>query len=62
MVLSEERLKILEMLQDGKINAEQAEGLLQALGEEKTTGDRQTARKLRLWAVVHKGDVGSGCG
>ncbi len=32
MVLSEERLKILEMLQDGKINAEQAEGLLQALG------------------------------
>ena len=35
MVLSEERLKILEMLQDGKINAEQAEGLLQALGEEK---------------------------
>ena len=35
MVLSEERLKILEMLQDGKINAEQAEGLLQALGEDK---------------------------
>jgi len=32
MVLSEERLKILEMLQDGKITAEQAEGLLQALG------------------------------
>ncbi|MDX9866056.1 MAG: hypothetical protein RBT34_14735 [Anaerolineaceae bacterium] len=35
MVLREERLKILEMLQDGKLTAEQAEGLLQALGDEK---------------------------
>jgi SHOCT-like domain len=44
MVLSEERLKILEMLQDGKINAEQAEGLLQALGEDKKE-DRTASRE-----------------
>ena len=43
MVMSEERLKILQMLQDGKITAEQAEGLLEALGEDdkETTTFRQ---------------------
>lgn len=43
MVMSEERLKILQMLQDGKITAEQAEGLLEALGEDDkdTTTSRQ---------------------
>jgi hypothetical protein len=35
MTMSEERLKILQMLQDGKITAEQAAGLLEALGDEK---------------------------
>jgi len=45
MVLSEERLKILEMLQDGKINAEQAEGLLQALGEDKQGVDAADPEK-----------------
>ena len=39
MVLSEERLKILQMLQDGKLTAEQAEGLLQALGEDNEKKD-----------------------
>lgn len=33
MGASEERLKILQMLQDGIINAEEAAGLLDALGE-----------------------------
>jgi hypothetical protein len=35
MATNEERLKILQMLQDGKITAEQAAGLLEALGEVK---------------------------
>jgi hypothetical protein len=69
MVLSEERLKILEMLQDGKINAEQAEGLLQALGEEKTTGrpaNREEASFMgggtqgRRWFRVRVTDTDSG--
>ncbi len=34
MVTAEERLKILQMLQDGKISAEAAAQLLQAMGEE----------------------------
>ncbi|MFP4022095.1 MAG: SHOCT-like domain-containing protein [Halanaerobium sp.] len=32
--MSEEKMRILEMLQDGKINAEETEKLLAALGEE----------------------------
>src|SRR5512142_825622 len=34
MVTAEERLKILQMLQDGKISAEAAAQLLQAMGED----------------------------
>ena len=69
MVLSEERLKILEMLQDGKINAEQAEGLLQALGEdsekkefaqwEKDSFFGREDRKKR-WFRVRVTDISSG--
>ena len=44
MATNEERLKILQMLQDGKITAEQAAGLLEALGQvdtEKTNPRRE---------------------
>ena len=34
--MSEEKMRILEMLQDGKINAEETEKLLAALGEEES--------------------------
>ncbi len=40
MVTAEERIKILQMLQDGKISSEAAAQLLQALGE----GDPEPAR------------------
>jgi hypothetical protein len=69
MVLSEERLKILQMLQDGKITAEQAEGLLQALGEDsekkefaqwdKVSAFGGEARKKR-WFRVRVTDISSG--
>ncbi|MFW6229621.1 MAG: SHOCT-like domain-containing protein [Halanaerobium sp.] len=35
--MSEEKMRILEMLQDGKINAEETEKLLAALGEEESS-------------------------
>ena len=69
MVLSEERLKILEMLQDGKINAEQAEGLLQALGEDKQEEDVVNQEKgtfsgggsgAKRWFRVRVTDTNSG--
>lgn len=35
--MNEEKMRILEMLQEGKINAEETEKLLTALGEEEST-------------------------
>ena len=69
MVLSEERLKILQMLQDGKITAEQAEGLLQALGED--SGKKEFAQwdkdsafggdtRKKRWFHVRVTDIASG--
>ena len=46
-MMNEERMRILEMLQEGMINAEEAEKLLTALGEEesgKTTAFRLQGR------------------
>ncbi len=57
---TEERLKILQMLEEGKITAEEAAALLRALGGRKPgpagPGPSGEARFLR----VHVTDIGSG--
>ena len=45
--VKEERMKILEMLQDGKITAEEAMKLLEALGDAAEDPQRQTRRRQR---------------
>lgn len=45
--MKEERMKILEMLQDGKITAEEAMKLLEALGDAAEEPQRQTRRRQR---------------
>lgn len=45
--MQEERMKILEMLQDGKITAEEAMKLLEALGDAAEDPQRQTRRRQR---------------
>ena len=45
--VKEERMKILEMLQDGKITAEEAMKLLEALGDAAEEPQRQTRRRQR---------------
>ncbi|MDA0709134.1 MAG: hypothetical protein O3B73_02870 [bacterium] len=44
--MTEERMKVLEILQEGKINAEEAARLLDALG--KTTRDEDRPIKLKI--------------
>lgn len=44
-MMKEEKMRILEMLQDGKINAEETEKLLAALGEEES--GQSTAVQLK---------------
>ncbi|WP_146161871.1 SHOCT-like domain-containing protein [Halanaerobium saccharolyticum] len=48
-MMNEEKMRILEMLQDGKINAEETEKLLAALGEEESgqTGALQLKNRER---------------
>lgn len=45
MVSSEERIRILQMLQEGKITAEEANRLLSALGQNARTTQSATARR-----------------
>ena len=45
--MKEERMKILEMLQDGKITADEAMKLLEALGDAAEEPQRQTRRRQR---------------
>jgi DUF4097 and DUF4098 domain-containing protein YvlB len=46
--VSEEKLRILKMLEEGKITAQEAENLLRALGEtlEEEFGPRQSASQM----------------
>jgi hypothetical protein len=46
--MSEERLKILKMLEEKKITSEQAAKLLDALGETTTTGEGKFL-KVKVW-------------
>ena len=45
--MNEEKMRILEMLQDGKINAEETEKLLAALGEEESGQSKAVQLKNR---------------
>ena len=46
--MTEERLKILEILQEGKINAEEALQLLEALKRSTGDGDKKRVVKVRV--------------
>ena len=65
--MNEEKMRILEMLQDGKINAEETEKLLAALGEEESPqskavqlksrnegGNKQEEKKRHLRIIVNE--------
>lgn len=63
MVASEERLRVLRMLEDGKITPEEATSLLRALSQGQKSGPRETgsgtgARYLRIRVT----DLNSGTG
>lgn len=45
--MNEEKMRILEMLQDGKINAEETEKLLAALGEEESGSSKAVQLQKR---------------
>ena len=63
MVTSEERLKILKMIDEGKISADEGARLLTALGEGRKT-DRRTTASLRgggaRWLRVRVTDMVTG--
>lgn len=46
--MSEERMRILKMLEEGKITVEEADNLLSALGEDEKPRKSRTARFLRI--------------
>ncbi len=46
-MMNEEKMRILEMLQDGKINAEETEKLLAALGEKESGSSKAVQLKNR---------------
>jgi hypothetical protein len=48
MASSEERMRILSMLQEGKITAEEANRLLSALNQAAKAGPKRTPRQLRV--------------
>jgi len=65
MVTSEERLRILKMVQEGKISAEEGIHLMDALGEDKQKKDssdntKRPARKTARWFRVRVTDQISG--
>lgn len=66
MVMSEEKLKILQMLQNGVITADQAAGLLEAMGEEKVSPAKEqvfsgeTSSSGKRWFRVRVTDSDTG--
>jgi hypothetical protein len=57
--MNEEKMRILEMLQDGKINAEETEKLLAALGEEESGSLKSVQLKNRESAGNSDSETGS---
>ncbi len=62
MATAEERMKILQMIRDGKISAEEGAKLLSALGENKKTPRRPTLRTAGgpRWFRVRVTDMTTG--
>jgi hypothetical protein len=63
MATTEERMKILKMIQEGKISAEEGAKLLSALRESRETESRRgrlVGEKRRGWLRVRVTDVASG--
>ncbi len=60
MVTSEERIRILAMLQEGKITAEEANRLLTALGQSTKGGTSPTSRRNPNHLRVHVTDLNTG--
>lgn len=62
MATAEERMKILQMIRDGKISAEEGAKLLSALGESKKTPRRPTLRTGSgpRWFRVRVTDMATG--
>lgn len=55
--MTEERLKVLEILQDGKINAEDAARLLEALNKTPADEDDTVKVKVKVKAGEDGGDI-----
>jgi DUF4097 and DUF4098 domain-containing protein YvlB len=62
MATAEERMKILRMIQEGKITAEEGARLISALQESRKSGDRSssTADRSNSWLRVRVTDVLTG--
>lgn len=60
MVSSEERIRILAMLQEGKITADEADRLLNALGQSTKAPSRTTPMRDRRHLKVRVTDIESG--
>ncbi|RME86828.1 MAG: hypothetical protein D6770_10965 [Anaerolineae bacterium] len=60
MATTEERLKILQMIEEGKISAEEGAELLSALGEERRKSTFPSSRASQRTLRVHVTDVRSG--
>jgi hypothetical protein len=61
MTATEERLKVLQMLEDGKITPEEAASLLRALGKGQDAAARATATENR-YLRIRVTDMASGTG
>jgi hypothetical protein len=61
MSATEERLKVLQMLEDGKITPEEAASLLRALGKREDTATRAAATENR-YLRIRVTDLASGTG
>jgi hypothetical protein len=62
MMASEERLRVLQMLEDGKITPEEASSLLRALGQGSGKGTRSTASTENRFLRIRVTDLASGTG
>jgi hypothetical protein len=60
MATSEERIRILQMLQEGKITADEANRLLNALGQRTRSNNINTMRRNATHLRVHVTDMSTG--
>jgi hypothetical protein len=60
MATAEERMRILQMVQEGQISAEEGASLLSALGGQQTSAYSTSSRPAARWLRVRVTDLGSG--